>query len=341
MTLRENPLFWSFNCGTCFLTRVRISFYLPLLAVLLSFQLDNLRLGLIISFALLVSLVLHEFAHVFAARMTGGMGSEILIWPLGGLSYIQPGPSGRSHLLVALAGPIVNLILVVLFLPATYNSGFLSSALNPFQFPQITLTANHVIELQVLFFKINWMLLLINLLPIHPLDGSKIIHAFYYRDWNQKSVHRQIMAVGMILTSVGMISGLAYSHVWLVFTSSVLLILNFHEIEKIRFGENSNDSYLENDFLSSTESYELEENSKFDQEASSHQGLVSRWMERREEQKRKLSLHQEKENEILTDQILEKVHQFGLKSLTADEKRILDRASDRLKKRTSQSDDSV
>jgi stage IV sporulation protein FB len=341
MTLRENPLFWSFNCGTCFLTRVRISFYLPLLAVLLSFQLDSLRLGLIISSALLVSLILHEFAHVFAARVTGGMGSEILIWPLGGLSYIQPGPSRKSHLLVALAGPIVNLVLVVLFLPATLNSGFLSAALNPFQFPQITLTANHLVELQVLFFKINWLLLLINILPVYPLDGSKIIQAFYYRDWNQKSVHRQILAAGMILISVGMISGLAFSHVWLVFTSSVLLILNFYEIEKIRFGEHEEDSHLENEYGYSGDSFEIDEDPEFDQDSSSHQGLVSRWMERRERQKRKLSLHQEKENARLTDQILEKVHQFGLKSLTADERQVLDRASDRLKRRTSQSDDSV
>jgi len=83
----RNPLYWSFPCGTWFQTQVRISFFLPLLLILLCFQLKDLPLALVFGGVFFLSILLHEFGHVIAARMTGGSGDEILIWPLGGLAF--------------------------------------------------------------------------------------------------------------------------------------------------------------------------------------------------------------------------------------------------------------
>ena len=34
-------------------------------------------------------ILLHEFGHCFAARFVGGEANEILIWPLGGLAFVE------------------------------------------------------------------------------------------------------------------------------------------------------------------------------------------------------------------------------------------------------------
>ena len=51
------------------------------------------------------SVLLHEFGHCFAARMTGGDAHEVLLWPLGGLASVDLPARPRAHLLTAGAGP--------------------------------------------------------------------------------------------------------------------------------------------------------------------------------------------------------------------------------------------
>ena len=58
----------------------------------------------------LASLLVHEFCHVFAVRLTGGVGNEVLIWPLGGLAFVQPAGHFRSQFFTPAAGPFANLI---------------------------------------------------------------------------------------------------------------------------------------------------------------------------------------------------------------------------------------
>src|SRR5689334_6032227 len=62
---------------------------------------------------LFFSVLLHEFGHCFAARMVHGDASEVLLWPLGGLAYVDVPHTPRAHFLTAAAGPAVNLVLAL------------------------------------------------------------------------------------------------------------------------------------------------------------------------------------------------------------------------------------
>ena len=86
---RESFLHWSFPLGTWFETHVRASIFFPVLLLAICWPL-GWELGLAVGAILFVSVVLHEFGHVFGARMTGGSAHEILLWPLGGLATVQP-----------------------------------------------------------------------------------------------------------------------------------------------------------------------------------------------------------------------------------------------------------
>src|SRR5262249_33878807 len=62
---------------------------------------------------LFISVLFHEFGHCFAARWVNGDASEVLLWPLGGLAYVDVPNTPRANLVVAAAGPAVNLGLCV------------------------------------------------------------------------------------------------------------------------------------------------------------------------------------------------------------------------------------
>src|SRR5207248_45226 len=56
-----------------------------------------------------VSILLHEYGHVFAARRCGIKADDILLWPLGGLALIGgEAEDPREEVFIAAAGPLVS-----------------------------------------------------------------------------------------------------------------------------------------------------------------------------------------------------------------------------------------
>src|SRR5262245_13246244 len=112
MSNRSNPLFWSFAAGTWYGVRLRISWFMPLILIWALFEF-KLKLGSALFGVIFVSVLFHEIGHVIVARATEGTGDEILIWPLGGLAFVET-TSLRSQVLTAAGGPAFTLILCVL-----------------------------------------------------------------------------------------------------------------------------------------------------------------------------------------------------------------------------------
>jgi Zn-dependent protease len=79
-------------------------------------------------------ILLHEFGHCFAARYVDGEAREILIWPLGGLAYVEVPHNWRANFIVAAGGPMVNVIICVVCAGAMASAGYLPS-LNPIRNP--------------------------------------------------------------------------------------------------------------------------------------------------------------------------------------------------------------
>src|SRR5215469_460108 len=58
--------------------------------------------------ALFLIVLLHEFGHALACRQVGGVANRIVLWPLGGVAYVDPPPRPGATLWSIAAGPLVN-----------------------------------------------------------------------------------------------------------------------------------------------------------------------------------------------------------------------------------------
>src|ERR1700758_4944457 len=58
--------------------------------------------------ALFVIVLVHEFGHALACRQVGGRADRIVLWPLGGVAYVDPPPRPGATLWSIAAGPLVN-----------------------------------------------------------------------------------------------------------------------------------------------------------------------------------------------------------------------------------------
>ena len=65
--------------------------------------------------ALFLIVLLHEFGHSLACRQVGGRADKIVLWPLGGVAYVNPPPRPGPTLWSIAAGPLVNVAIFVLF----------------------------------------------------------------------------------------------------------------------------------------------------------------------------------------------------------------------------------
>jgi Zn-dependent protease len=117
--------------------------------------------------ALFGIVLLHEFGHALACRQTGGQADQIVLWPLGGIAFVDPPRRPGAVLWSIAAGPLVNVALVPL----------LSIALS---LAQPDGGPSDLYRLVWHVWQINWVLLIFNLLPVYPLDGGQILRALLW-----------------------------------------------------------------------------------------------------------------------------------------------------------------
>lgn len=122
---------------------------------------------------LFLSVLLHEFGHIFAARHYAIPTPDILLTPIGGIARIARMPEKPSQeLVVALAGPAVTLAIILVLGGGLALTGHRELALTP-EFAEGPLVQ--------LILWINVVLLGFNLIPAFPMDGGRVLRAVLSR----------------------------------------------------------------------------------------------------------------------------------------------------------------
>jgi Zn-dependent protease len=120
--------------------------------------------------ALFAIVLMHEFGHALACRQVGGTANRILLWPMGGVAFVDPPQRPGATLWSIAAGPLVNVALLPVLFAAFVFCRSLGWA--------HTMPDAYIFVRTVLGIDIG--LLVFNILPVYPLDGGQILRSLLW-----------------------------------------------------------------------------------------------------------------------------------------------------------------
>lgn len=270
------------------------------------------------STVLFLIVLLHEFGHCFAARWVGGEADEILMHPLGGLALTRPPHRPLPQFITVAGGPLVN-VAICLVCGLLLWSLFGWLPWNPFRFQPVRFAGGSgwvtLWSYAYWIYRISWMLLVFNLMPIFPLDGGQMLQAMlwpkfgYYRSMNFACI------TGMVGAVLGGMIALATGNLMLF----VLAVMGFFTCFSLR------------QQLKAAGPYAFETNiySAAYEPVMPRLKKPSRWATRRAAREAEA----ERAEQQKIDAILAKVHANGMNSLSWGEKRALRKATERQRQR--------
>jgi Zn-dependent protease/CBS domain-containing protein len=117
---------------------------------------------------LFLCVVLHEFGHAFAAKAFGINTPDITLLPIGGVARLERMPEEPvQELVIAVAGPLVNVVIALGLLVAGGGQAFVNPSTSTME------GGGLIAQLMT----INILLVLFNLLPAFPMDGGRVLRA--------------------------------------------------------------------------------------------------------------------------------------------------------------------
>jgi Zn-dependent protease len=318
----------SFPIGRLFGIQIRIHWFFPLLIGMYLIRGATQPGGgpLLVGFfaALMAGQVLttiiHEFGHCFAARSVGGHADQIVIWPLGGFAYVGHGGAPRHDLKIAAMGPLTHLPmgalcagLLLIWVPWRW------SYLNPMQdyIAFVPVREYFVPNLLHGLLKIQVILLALNLfVPAYPLDGGRILNNLLLMRYGRERA-------AAVSTYFSIPIGIAIL-MWAFMHQELLLglfgIQILYEAWQIR-------TLLSQGMISAHPMFGAGPEFDYMPDRPRRKGFFARWREKRARAAIARNEERDRVSRDRVDEVLDKVSREGIGSLTPEERRILDEAS--------------
>ncbi|MDP1701884.1 MAG: site-2 protease family protein [Aestuariivirga sp.] len=164
---------WSLTIGRIAGTAIRIHITFLLFLVWIAASdyasggLDAAKLSIVFVLLVFACVVAHEFGHILTARSFGIKTPEVTLLPIGGVANMERIPEEPwQELLVAIAGPMVNVVIAGLLI---VTGGFAVADLQSIVLENTTLVQSLAL--------INISLVVFNLIPAFPMDGGRVLRA--------------------------------------------------------------------------------------------------------------------------------------------------------------------
>jgi Zn-dependent protease/predicted transcriptional regulator len=204
---------WALQIGTVFGVPIRIHATFLLLLVWFGMSAAaasrNVPRELAFVLALFGCVVLHELGHALMARRFGVTTSEIVLYPFGGIARLDKIPGGWAELLIALAGPLVNVLLAGICLAT-----MLASATPYSVQPSVSWQSASLV--QQLFWA-NLTLVVFNMIPAFPMDGGRVLRALLAVGLGQHTATRIAAFIGQAIAGLFVIGGITTGQYVLAF----------------------------------------------------------------------------------------------------------------------------
>ncbi|MDF1501916.1 site-2 protease family protein [Roseisolibacter sp. H3M3-2] len=153
---------------------------------------------------LFVIVLMHEYGHAFAARRYGIGTQDITLLPIGGLARLERMPrEPRQELVVAIAGPAVNVVLAALLWAGLHLAGSPPDPTSAGFASQEALVGRRIAERLL---AANVILAVFNLIPAFPMDGGRVLRALMA--WRTGDFRRATMRAAEIGRALALLLGL-------------------------------------------------------------------------------------------------------------------------------------
>jgi stage IV sporulation protein FB len=292
---------------------------------------------------LLVSVLIHEFGHAFAARRLGGSIAETTLVPWGGIATIHPPRSARGEALVHLAGPAANALACILLTPLVFLIDEISplALLHPLQ-PTNVAEGSILAATVKLSFWINWLLVIINLVPAYPFDGGRALRAGLSSRIGRHQAAIVVVAMSQLSAIALFVAawfvrdwdGVGVVPVWFAFVLlGIFLLFSSKQEFPQRRGKSSAREDLPFGYDFSEGYTSLERAVANDDKPRQEKSRIIHWLEQRRQARMDRELEQEAEEERRVDEILARLHEVGMDSISEEDRILLDRVSARYRNR--------
>ncbi len=186
--------------------KIDSSTYLLIFFSLLAGYLKNISIILII-------VLIHELGHVFFFKLFKIDIIQIIIYPFGGVTYINKRIHERIYkdLIISLGGIIFQVILFFIFYYLYHNNYIVSRTYQ-------------------LFCLYNLNIIMFNLIPIIPLDGSKILMCLLSKYLSYSQSYKYTILIGLISLLLFIIFNFVYKANDLVLY--IYLVIKLFEVIK-------------------------------------------------------------------------------------------------------------
>ena len=157
---------------------------------------------------LFTCVVMHEFGHALTARRFGIKTQRITLLPIGGVASMEKMPDDpKQEILVALAGPCVNMVIASLIWL------YLSLSQTPIPVldddPGMLLSNGGHLLCNIMY--INIILGVFNLVPAFPMDGGRVLRAVLALTMPHHKATEKAAAIGQMFAIIMFAAGLLYN----------------------------------------------------------------------------------------------------------------------------------
>lgn len=219
---------WSVHAGRLFGVEVRLHLtflILPLFVFWTEYTVHPSANGprdLALVGIVLACVAAHEIGHMLIARRFGLVPKAVILLPLGGVTVFdesraeQPESKAAAwsrEVRIALTGPLVNLAFALAAAGVILASGF-GAHLWEWPFLQSGNLPRSLVWA-------NLYIAGLNLLPAYPLDGGRILRAYFARTIDSASATRRAVSISHALAMILMVAGL-FSNTWLTMVGVII-----------------------------------------------------------------------------------------------------------------------
>lgn len=181
---------------------IKIHFYLFMFIAYL-FLIGKLEIFLIFY----ISVLIHEIAHVIVALILKVNVTELILLPFGVCATYSENISPRKEIIISFAGPIMSLIMAI--------------------FSKDNLISN-----------VNFIIMILNLIPIYPLDGGRLQKNFLILKYKYKKgikISQNVSDLFLVILFVFSIIFIVYlKNFYLLFLAFYIYSLSRKEMKKER-----------------------------------------------------------------------------------------------------------